>query len=46
MNTIVKEARGLAVQLAVECIECNETVKTWWSSETETAGPTYGAGMF
>ena len=46
LNTIVKEARGLAVQLAVECIECNETVKTWWSSETETAGPTYGAGMF
>ena len=39
LNTIVKEARGLAVQLAVECIECNETVKTWWSSETETAGP-------
>ena len=25
LNTIVKEARGLAVQLAVECIECNET---------------------
>ena len=36
LNTIVKEARGLAIQLAVEC---NETVKTWWSSETETAGP-------
>ena len=36
LNTIVKEARGLAVQLAVECIECNETVKTWWSSETNS----------
>ena len=39
LNAIVKEARGLAVQLAVECIECNEAVKTWWSSETEAAGP-------
>lgn len=34
LNTAIKETRGLAVQLAVECTECNKTVKTWWSSET------------
>ena len=27
-NRTLKETRGFAVQLAVECIECNETVKT------------------